>query len=107
MATVRAAQALGLTSDIGSLKPGMKADIAMFNLVSADWAPVINPIANLVFSSRGGAHTVIIDGEIVMSGGVVHTLDEERTLREGQYRATLLSERSGLARFCKPQWCIV
>ena len=62
MATIRAAAALGLAKEIGSLEAGKKADITLFNMVSADWAPVINPIANLVFSSRGGAHTVIVDG---------------------------------------------
>jgi cytosine/adenosine deaminase-related metal-dependent hydrolase len=104
MATVRAAKALGADGHIGALACGRRADIAMFNLVAADWTPVINPVANLVFSSRGGAHTVIVEGEILMEGGVVRTLDEERILREGQDRATVLAERSGLTRFCKPEW---
>jgi 5-methylthioadenosine/S-adenosylhomocysteine deaminase len=107
MATIRAAQALGLDSEIGTLEPGKKADIALFNMVAADWAPVINPIANLVFSSRGGAHTLIVDGKVVMACGVVRTLDEERILFEGQVRAAALAERSGVARFCRPQWHVV
>jgi 5-methylthioadenosine/S-adenosylhomocysteine deaminase len=107
MATVRAAQAVGLDNEIGKLEAGKKADITMFNMVAADWAPVINPIANLVFSSRGGAHTVIVDGEVLMAGGVVRTLDEERILSDGQVRAAALAERSGIARFCRPQWRLV
>lgn len=107
MATVRGAQALGLALEIGALEAGKKADITLFNMVAADWAPVINPIANLVFSSRGGAHTVIVDGEILMSDGVVRTLDEERILHDGQVCASKLAERSGVARFCQPQWQVV
>jgi 5-methylthioadenosine/S-adenosylhomocysteine deaminase len=107
MATVRGAQALGLDSEIGTLESGKKADIAMFSMVAADWAPVINPVANLVFSSRGGAHTVIVDGKVVMASGVIRTLDEERILHEGQLRAAVLAERSGVARFCRPQWHVM
>jgi 5-methylthioadenosine/S-adenosylhomocysteine deaminase len=107
MATVRGAQALSLDNEIGTLESGKKADIAMFSMVAADWPPVINPIANLVFSSRGGAHTVIVDGEVVMASGVVRTLDEDRILHEGQLRAAVLAERSGVARFSQPQWCVM
>jgi 5-methylthioadenosine/S-adenosylhomocysteine deaminase len=104
MATIRAAAALGLAKEIGSLEAGKKADITLFNMVSADWAPVINPIANLVFSSRGGAHTVIVDGHDLMAAGRVCSMDEERILRESQQRAEALVGRSGLRGFCAPQW---
>ena len=104
MATIRAAAALGLAKEIGSLEAGKKADITLFNMISADWAPVINPIANLVFSSRGGAHTVIVDGRDLMAAGRVCALDEELILQESQLRAEALVERSGLGAFCVPQW---
>ena len=104
MATIRAAAALGLAKEIGSLEAGKKADITLFNMISADWAPVINPIANLVFSSRGGAHTVIVDGRDLMAAGRVCSLDEELILQESQLRAEALVERSGLGAFCVPQW---
>jgi 5-methylthioadenosine/S-adenosylhomocysteine deaminase len=104
MATIRAAAALGLAKEIGSLEAGKKADITLFNMVSADWAPVINPIANLVFSSRGGAHTVIVDGRDLMAAGRVCSLNEELILQESQVRAEALVERSGLGAFCVPQW---
>jgi cytosine/adenosine deaminase-related metal-dependent hydrolase len=103
-ATIRAAGALGLAKEIGSLEAGKKADITLFNMVSADWAPVINPIANLVFSSRGGAHTVIVDGRDLMTGGRVCYLDEEAILQESQLRAEAVVGRSGLCAFCFPQW---
>ena len=67
MATIRGAAAIGLEREIGSLEAGKKADITMFRMLAADWAPVINPVANLVFSSRGGAHTVLVDGNVLLA----------------------------------------
>jgi 5-methylthioadenosine/S-adenosylhomocysteine deaminase len=107
MATIRGAAALGLAGEIGSLEAGKRADITLFNMVAADWAPVINPIANLVFSARGGAHTVIAGGKTLLAAGEVRTLDEQRILRDGQARAEEFAARSGLSRFCAPQWAVV
>jgi 5-methylthioadenosine/S-adenosylhomocysteine deaminase len=106
MATVRAALALGLENEIGSLEVGKKADITMFRMVAADWAPVINPVANLVFSTRGGAHTVIVDGEILLAAGEVCALDEQSILEDSQKSADALMDRSGLRRFCSPRWAL-
>jgi cytosine/adenosine deaminase-related metal-dependent hydrolase len=107
MATIRGAAALGLAREVGSLEIGKKADIALFDAVATDWVPVINPLANLTFSTRGGADTVIVDGRILMQGGKVRTLDEGRVLDECQTRAQALAERSGLARFGRPAWPVV
>jgi 5-methylthioadenosine/S-adenosylhomocysteine deaminase len=106
MATVRAALALGLEDQIGSLEVGKKADITMFQMASADWAPVINPVANLVFSTRGGAHTVIVDGEILLAAGQVCSLDEQSVLEDSQKSADALVDRSGLRRFCSSRWAL-
>jgi 5-methylthioadenosine/S-adenosylhomocysteine deaminase len=106
MATIRGAAVLGLAGEIGSLEPGKKADITMFRLLAADWAPVINPVANLVFSSRGGAHTVIVDGKILMHAGVLKSIDEDRTLAQAQRHAELIVARSGLDRYCSPHWAV-
>jgi 5-methylthioadenosine/S-adenosylhomocysteine deaminase len=106
MATIRGAAALGLAGEIGSLEPGKKADITMFRMLAADWAPVINPVANLVFSSRGGAHTVIVDGKILLDAGVLKSVDEDRTLDEAQRHAESIVARSGLDRYCMPQWAV-
>ena len=106
MATIRGAGALGLAGEIGSIEPGKKADITMFRMLAADWAPVINPVANLVFSSRGGAHTVIVDGNILLDAGVLKSIDEDRTLAEAQRRAESIVARSGLDQYCMPQWAV-
>jgi cytosine/adenosine deaminase-related metal-dependent hydrolase len=104
MATIRGAAAIGLADEIGSLEPGKRADITLFQTRAADWVPVINPISNLTFSSRGGAHTVIVDGKALLSANVLQTLDEERVLRECQHRAEAVMKRSGLAMYSNSSW---
>lgn len=107
MATLNGAKAALWEDDIGSLAPGKKADIAVFDTKKPEWRPILNPIANLVYSSRGGADTVIIDGKIVMEAGSVLTIDEEKTLEEAQTRGEKLAEKSGLWDLAKPKWPIL
>lgn len=106
MATINGARALGLEAEIGSLEAGKKADVALFDAVASDWVPLINPVGNLAFSSRGGAHTVIADGEILLRAGRMQAIDEAHVLGQAQERAAALMQRSGLARFCEPAWPI-
>jgi 5-methylthioadenosine/S-adenosylhomocysteine deaminase len=68
MATINAAQAIGLDGEIGSLEPRKLADIAIFNLDTPHSSPATNPIVSLVFSARGpDAHTVFVNGREVVS----------------------------------------
>jgi 5-methylthioadenosine/S-adenosylhomocysteine deaminase len=106
MATLNGAKAALWEDEIGSLAPGKKADIAVFDTRKPEWRPILNPIANLVYSSRGGADTVIIDGKVVMEEGSVLTIDEEKTLDEAQARGEKLAEKSGLWDLAKPKWPI-
>jgi hypothetical protein len=60
-----------------------------------------------VFSSRGGAHTVIVDGRMLLAAGRPQMLDPESVLADCQQRAEALMRRSGLHRYCAPQWPIL
>jgi 5-methylthioadenosine/S-adenosylhomocysteine deaminase len=93
--------------EIGSLEPGKKADLALFDTRRPEWRPVLNPIANLVYASRGGADTVIVDGRVLMEEGVVKTIDEAATLAEVQRRGEAIAAASGLGDLSKPTWPIV
>jgi 5-methylthioadenosine/S-adenosylhomocysteine deaminase len=104
MATLNGAKSALWEDEIGSLEPGKKADLAMFETWSPEWRPVLNPIANLVYSARGGAHTVIIDGRVVMDAGKVTTIDEQATLEECQRRGEAIAARSGLGELIRPKW---
>ena len=104
MATRHGAKAALWEREIGSLEAGKRADIATFDTRKPEWRPVLNPIANLVYASRGGADTVIVDGKILMADGVVKTIDERALLEESQVRAEAIASKSGLADLIKPKW---
>ena len=107
MATLNGARAALWEDEIGSLEVGKKADLAIFETRSPEWRPILNPIANLVYCSRGGADTVIIDGVVVMEAGVIRTVDEQATLEECQKRGEAIAARSGLAGLITPRWPVV
>jgi 5-methylthioadenosine/S-adenosylhomocysteine deaminase len=104
MATVHGARAALWEREIGSLEPGKKADVAIFAMDGPEWRPVINPLANLVYACRGGADTVLVDGQVLMEAGVVRSIDEAETLAECQRRAEVIAARSGLRDRALPRW---
>jgi 5-methylthioadenosine/S-adenosylhomocysteine deaminase len=104
MATINGAISIGAENDIGSIEVGKKADLALFDTRSAEWRPLLNPLSNLVHSARGGAHTVIVDGKIVLAEGVVQTIDEQKTLAECQRRGVAIARKSGLDRITQSSW---
>lgn len=67
MATIGGARALGLGDEIGSLEPGKKADLVLFDTRRPEWATLFNPVNTLVYSADGrSVHTVIVDGRVVV-----------------------------------------
>ncbi|MEE8449617.1 MAG: amidohydrolase [Thermodesulfobacteriota bacterium] len=87
MATLNGARALGLEDEIGSLTPGKKADIVIFDLMRPEWVPVTkaNVLSNLTYSATGDSvHTVIVDGRVVVEEGRLITMDEDEVLAEAQ-----------------------
>jgi 8-oxoguanine deaminase len=75
MATRGSAAALG-RKDLGSIGPGMQADIAAWDLRTVDRIGVHDPLAGLLLtgiSSR--AALVAVGGEIVVENGEPTTLD--------------------------------
>ncbi|HHY05375.1 MAG TPA: amidohydrolase [Clostridia bacterium] len=93
MATKDGAKALGL-DNVGSLAPGQKADLLIFDLKKPHWTPLYNPIANLVYAAQSSdLKTVIIDGKIVMQDRQVLTMDEARILYEAEKRGQDLIRR--------------
>jgi 5-methylthioadenosine/S-adenosylhomocysteine deaminase len=104
MATINGAKSVGMETEIGSLVVGKKADIAMFDTRSAEWRPLLNPLSNLVHSCRGGAHTVIVDGKVLLSRGEVTSIDEHQVLTECQRRGLAIAKESGLDLLTRSHW---
>lgn len=69
-ATRGGARALG-RDDLGSLQPGMKADVVLLkNDRSPVSFPLLNPYGHVAFQAqRGDVHTVIVDGRVVKADG--------------------------------------
>lgn len=88
MATVDGAKAIGLGDEIGSLRPGKKADLIIVDLTQPTMQPVItfplrNVVPNLVFSARGNeVETVIVDGRIVVENFQLKTVNEAELLKD-------------------------
>jgi 5-methylthioadenosine/S-adenosylhomocysteine deaminase len=82
--TLNAAGALG-REDIGRLCPGAKADIILMNMEQAHLSPFRDPLKILVYhANQNDVDTVIVDGEILMEGRRVLTLDEREVISEAK-----------------------
>jgi 5-methylthioadenosine/S-adenosylhomocysteine deaminase len=104
MATVNGAKAIGMEREIGSLEVGKKADLALYDTRKPEWRPLLNPLSNLVHSFRGGAHTVIVDGKVLMASGKVASVDEDKVLAECQRRGLAIAKESGLDTLTRSHW---
>ena len=104
MATINGAIALDAQQEVGSLEAGKKADLVMFDTSRPEWRPMLNPLSNLVHCARGGAHSVLIDGKVVLRHGKCTTLDEDALLRECQSRGVAIAARSGLSETTRTHW---
>lgn len=85
MATMGGAEVLGMQDIIGSIEPGKRADLQILDLEDFHVYPSagVDPYSRIVYAAtRGDVDTVMIDGEIVMEGKEVKTIDKARVLRE-------------------------
>jgi 5-methylthioadenosine/S-adenosylhomocysteine deaminase len=81
MATIHGARALGLGAEIGSLEPGKRADLVIFDLDLPEWRPLIDPVNTLVYSASGASvRTVMVDGRVLLDDRRVATVDEREIL---------------------------
>jgi 5-methylthioadenosine/S-adenosylhomocysteine deaminase len=85
-------------SDLGVLAPGYRADMLMFDLNDTTTVPVFEPrtyISHLVYSmDRRLVDRVWVNGELVVVGGEIVTVDEEQVRRNAQRAALGLFERA-------------
>ncbi len=68
--------------------------------------PSPNPVSTVVHCATGAdVRLVVIDGETVVRGGRVLTLDEEQVMRTARARAEALYARAGVQ--VRPRWPVV
>jgi len=87
LATQGGARALGFPES-GVIAPGRPADLILFDFRKPHLRPRHNLLSNVMYSAKSpDISHVIVDGRILMKGGELTTLDEERILYEAERRA--------------------
>jgi 5-methylthioadenosine/S-adenosylhomocysteine deaminase len=90
MATVGGARALG-RNRLGSLAPGMLADVIIVDMSKARQQPLFDPVSQIVYASRGDdVVTTIVNGKILMRDRKVLTLNEAGVIAEARKAADLV-----------------
>ncbi|HEY7601197.1 MAG TPA: amidohydrolase family protein [Methylomirabilota bacterium] len=107
MATLLGARALGLGDELGSIEPGKRADLVLFDTQRPEWQALFNPVNNLVYNADGrSVHTVIVDGRVVVDAYRQSFVDEARLFARVQELGERLLARTGVT-LPRPRWPIV
>jgi cytosine/adenosine deaminase-related metal-dependent hydrolase len=113
MATINGARALGLEKEIGSIEVGKKADFVVVNpgLGAAPWDEGhveeggINPMTVVVYSCSGrDVEMVVVDGEVLLEGGKLVTVDEQAIVEDAKKSIRGIRERSGIKAASRKGW---
>ena len=89
MATVEGARCLG-RDDIGSLQPGMRADVAMFDLRGAGYSGAGDAVSALLLCAPAQVDTLVVEGRVVVEGGALQTISLDSILRRHRRLAARL-----------------
>ncbi|HTS66722.1 MAG TPA: 8-oxoguanine deaminase [Candidatus Acidoferrales bacterium] len=89
MATVGGAQCLG-RDDIGSLEPGKRADMALFDLRAAAYSGAGDPVSALLLCAPTKVDTLIVEGRTVVAGGQLQTISLDAVVRQHRKAASKL-----------------
>ncbi|MGH8443234.1 MAG: amidohydrolase family protein, partial [Nevskiaceae bacterium] len=85
MATLAGAKALGLDTEIGSLKAGKAADFIALDLGEAGTQPVYNAISQIVYAgARHNVTDVFVAGRALMRNRELQTVDEAAAIARAQ-----------------------
>jgi guanine deaminase len=77
------AKALGFAGELGVFAPGAIADIVGYRLDSIAFAPLADPVRQLVYAERGaGIDFSMVGGEIVMRDAKLTRVDEKQLIAE-------------------------
>ncbi|MEM1075467.1 MAG: amidohydrolase family protein [Pseudomonadota bacterium] len=94
-ATMGGARALGLEAEIGSLKVGKRADLVLFDFKRPHLRPLTNVLGTLVHTGQGrDVDTVLIEGQVVVSGGEPMQVDKMAVLEGAETAASALWNRA-------------
>ncbi|HUM18584.1 MAG TPA: amidohydrolase family protein [Candidatus Nitrosotalea sp.] len=105
MATRRGAESLLMEREIGSIEPGKRADLVLYDRDVPEWRPLLNPLNNLIYAATGSSvRSVMIDGRMVLDEGRITTVDERAVYARVETLAREQVRRAGLTIESKWPW---
>lgn len=82
MATIRGAEAVHLSKEIGSIEPGKRADLAFVRFTEPHGQPMFNVYSQLVYALKGSdVRHVVVNGRVVVRDRQVLTVNEAAVLK--------------------------
>jgi cytosine/adenosine deaminase-related metal-dependent hydrolase len=85
------AQVLGRATELGSLEAGKLADVAVWQLDTAEHSSIQDKVAALVMGALPPLALLLVNGRAVVAGGRLTTGDEDRVARENRVQAGRLA----------------
>ena len=94
MGTIKGAEALGLSDEIGSIEVGKKADLILIDTNTANMTPdSTNLSSNIIYSANGSnVDTTICNGKILMENKEILVLDEQEVYEKAKKAIKELKE---------------
>lgn len=95
LVTREGAAVLGLDDCLGSLVPGHRADVTLFDATDPALTPAIGDeglLSNLVYSFHGHAETVLVEGEVVVDDGRCRTDTDDAVATVEAFQAEVATE---------------
>ncbi len=108
MATINGARATPWANRIGSIETGRDADVVLFDTNRPEWQPLINPVANLVYSATGDSvRHVFVAGEQVVKNGRCVRIDETELYRQIARTVGRFSQRLKVKDMVQLRWPVL
>ncbi len=95
LGTIEGARSMGIDDQVGSLRPGKRADLIMISPNALNMAVVTDP-AHLVLEATGpeNVDTVVIDGRILKRGGELTALNPAEVIAGARTALAGIRERT-------------
>lgn len=84
MLTINGARAMGIDKEVGTVEAGKQADLVLWSKNDLPFIPGYNHIADLIFTDSCRAHTVLVNGEIVLQNYMSTKIDEVEIKRQAK-----------------------
>ena len=93
-ATTAGAKAMGY-NDLGLLREGYLADLALLTLHAPNMVPIHDLENNLIYAAQGSdVKLTMVDGKVMYQDGRYTTMNKDAILAKAQNEATLLTQRA-------------